>query len=342
MVKTKIIATLGPATDNKTILRKMIFAGLDAVRLNFSHSNLELHTNRLIMVRELNKTYSRSIKIIQDLEGYRIRIGVLKKEFLLKKGDVVYFTQEEPLRSNEVYFDYKGSLKGIPKNSLIYVDDGKIILKTKEIEKKRLKLEVILGGILKSKKGINIPEAKLEFEPITKKDIDDVKFAILHKVEYVAQSFVSKASDIRRLSNLIKPQHPNCKIIAKIENKEAIKNIDEIIDASDAIMIARGDMGICLPIHKVPIIQKEIIKLCKVAEKPVIVATQMLESMTEELIPTRAEVSDVANAILDGADFVMLSSETAVGKYPHKVVEMMNNIIKATENYKKGLKNLLL
>ncbi|MCM8819764.1 MAG: pyruvate kinase, partial [Candidatus Omnitrophica bacterium] len=227
MVKTKIIATLGPATDNKTILRKMIFAGLDAVRLNFSHGSLELHKNRLIMVRNLNKTYRRSIKIIQDLEGYRIRIGLVKEELLLKKGDIIYFTQKDAVGENEIHFDYKGSLKGIPKNSLIYIDDGKIILKTKEIEKNRLKLEVVLGGILKSRKGINIPDAKLEFEPITEKDIKDLRFAIEHKVEYVAQSFVSRAADIKKLSNLIKPQHPDCKIIAKIEKKEAIRNIDE-------------------------------------------------------------------------------------------------------------------
>jgi pyruvate kinase len=242
---------------------------------------------------------------------------------------------------NEIGFDYTGSLKGIKQASLVYIDDGKIALKVKTIEQKRLKTEVLAGGILKERKGVNFPEAKLEFEALTQKDKEDVNFAIEHKLDYVAQSFVNRAKDIELLAALIKPKHAQCKIFAKVESRDSLVNIDEIIKAADGIMVARGDLGICLPIYKVPVLQKEIIKKCRLAAKPVIVATQMLESMTEELIPTRAEVSDVANAILDGTDYVMLSSESAVGKHPDKVIAMMNKIIKYTQSYRDEQKKFL-
>jgi pyruvate kinase len=342
MVRTKIIATLGPSTDKEAVLRKMVFCGLDVVRLNFSHGTEEQHLKRLKMLRKINKKYRRAVKAMQDLEGYRIRIGKLERELLLKKKEIVYLTQERVLGNNrEIHFDYKGSLKGISSGNLIYIDDGKITLEVKGIERKRLKTEVILGGMLKERKGINIPEAKLDFEALTEKDKKDIQFAVEHKLEYVAQSFVRSAKDINLLKEILKQKGHACKIFAKIESRESLLNIDEIIEVTDGIMVARGDLGICLPIYKVPVIQKEIIKKCKVAKKPVIVATQMLDSMSEELLPTRAEVSDVANAILDGADYLLLSSETAVGKHPDKVVEMMNKIIKNTESYQKKLKELL-
>jgi pyruvate kinase len=342
MTKTKIIATLGPASSDKTILRKMVLAGLDVARLNFSHGLKEEHLMRLLTLRKINKNYHRHIKIMQDLEGYRIRVGRLAKEINLKKREIIYLTQADNIGSGrEISFDYKGSLKNIKKGSLVYIDDGKISLKVKAIEAKYLKTEVIGGGILKERKGMNFPEAKLDFEALTQKDKEDVKFAIKYKLDYVAQSFVNKAKDIELLKSIIKPKHPQCKIFAKVESRDALINIDEIIDVADGIMVARGDLGICLPIYKVPVLQKEIIKKCKLAHRPVIVATQMLESMTEELIPTRAEASDVANAILDGADFVMLSSESAVGKHPDKVVEMMNKIVKYTESYKDEQKKFL-
>lgn len=342
MPKTKIIATLGPASTTEGMLRKMILFGLDVARLNFSHGSIAEHSKRLAIIRGINRKYRRAVKVMQDLEGYRIRIGSLRKEVLLKKREIIYLVQGNIAGNEyEIGFDYEGSLKGIKSGNLIYLDDGKLALKVKGIEKRRLKAEVVMGGVLKERKGVNIPDAKLEFEAITSKDRKDVNFAIRHKLEYVAQSFVNSAKDIILLKDILKRKHPDCKIFAKIESKDALINIDEIIEAADGIMVARGDLGICLPIYKVPVIQKEIIKKCRLAAKPVIVATQMLESMTEELIPTRAEVSDVANAILDGADYAMLSSETTVGKHPHKVIEMMNKIIKYTENYRDEQKKFL-
>jgi len=342
MSKAKIIATLGPATDNEIILRKMALSGLDVARLNFSHGSLGEHLRRLKIIRLINKKYRRNISIMQDLEGYRIRVGRVATPITLKKKDIIYITKEDILgNSREVSFDYKGSLKGISKDNLIYIDDGKISLKVKKIDKARLKTEVISGGLLKERKGINIPDAKLEFEPITEKDRNDIQFTIKHNVEYIAQSFVNRAKDITLLRNILKQNKNEAKIFAKVESKDALTNIDEIIRASDGIIVARGDLGICLPIYKVPVIQKEVIKKCKIANKPVVVATQMLESMIEEEIPTRAEVSDVANAILDGADYLLVSSETTIGRYPDKVIEMMSKIIKYTEDYKEKQQDFL-
>jgi pyruvate kinase len=341
MVKTKIIATLGPSADTRTILRKMIISGLDAVRLNFSHGTHPEHLGRIKLIRGLNKSLRRSIKIIQDLEGYRIRVGELKAPLSLKKRRYLYLTPENIVGSEkEISFDYNGPLRGIKKDALIYIDDGKIVLQVKEKEKKRLKVRVVRGGLLKENKGINIPGVDLEFPPLTEKDKKDLRVAIEQKLDYVAQSFVRNARDLKLLKSILKPGHPECRILAKVESKTALENIEEIIAEADGIIIARGDLGICTPIHKVPLVQKEIIKKCLRKGKPVVVATQMLDSMTEEALPTRAEVSDVANAILDGATHLLLSAETAVGKYPHKVVEMMNKIIKSTENYLDRPKNV--
>jgi len=338
MVKTKIIATLGPCADSETVLRKMFIAGMDVVRLNFSHGRPNEHLRRANLVKRLNRKLRRAIKIMQDLEGFRIRVGRLKKPLLLKKRQMLYLTQEKAGGEKQrVHFDYKGSLRRFKKGDLVYIDDGKIILRVNEVAKKHIKTEVVIGGILKERKGINIPGIKLDFSLITPKDKDDVKFAIENKLDYVAQSFVRNAKDIVALRKIIKPQLPKCKIFAKIESLEGIRNIDAIIRQADGIIIARGDLGICVPIYKVPVIQKELIKKCRLAKKPAVVATQMLDSMTTEIVPTRAEVSDVANAIFDGADYVLLSSETAVGKHPHKVVDMMNKIIKHAEEYKKNL-----
>jgi len=339
MVKTKIIATLGPSTDSETVLRKMIVAGLDVVRLNFSHGNWNEHLKRVDLVRKLNRKLRRAIKIMQDLEGFRIRIGKLKKPLLLTKRQILYLTQEETVgEKRRVHFDYKGTLKSFKKESLIYIDDGKIILKVKEVGKTHIKTEIVIGGILKERKGINIPGIQLDFSPITLKDRNDIEFAIENRLDYVAQSFVRNAKDIIALRSIIKSQHPACKIFAKVESREALRNIDAIIRQADGIIVARGDLGICVPIYQMPVIQKELIKKCRLARKPVVVATQMLDSMTTEVMPTRAEVTDVANAIFDGADYALLSSETAVGKHPHKVIDLMNKIIKYAEEYKKNLK----
>ena len=228
-------------------------------------------------------------------------------------------------------FDYQGNLERIKPGRLIYIDDGNLILRVKSASTNSIKAIVVEGGILKERKGINIPGVDLEFEGITGKDKKDIIFGIAHKVDYIALSFVRDENDVRQAADLIKSTLPHCRLVAKIESRQAIRNIDKIIDATDGIMIARGDMGVAVPIHEVPIIQKQIIRKCNAAGKFVITATQMLEHMTEHSRPTRAEVTDVANAIIDGTDFVMLSGETAVGRFPHESVLMMNEIIKFTE-----------
>lgn len=339
MVKTKIIATLGPAIDSETVLRKMVLSGLDVVRLNFSHGKEEEHLRRLKLVRLVNKKLRRAVKTMQDLEGPRIRLGDFSKPILLSKRRVFYLAQKAGCGSEkEVHFDYFGSLKGIKKGQFIYIDDGKIVLLVQEVKNSRIKTCVHVGGMLYPRKGVNIPQAKLEFDAITDKDKNDLEFAIKHKLDYIAQSFVRSASDVIALRKLAAPRHPQIKIFAKIENQAGLDNLNKIIDAADAIIVARGDLGICVPIYKVALIQKDIIKRCKLKNKPVVVATQMLDSMTENPLPTRAEVSDVTNAILDGANYLLLSAETAVGKFPAQVIEMMNTIIKFTERYQKCVK----
>ena len=331
MVKTKIICTLGPASSSETMIRKMMLAGMDVARLNFSHGKPQELLQRIELVRLLNAKYLRRIKILGDLQGHRIRVGGLLAPVLLKKSRVVWLTQQNIKGSHEIIpFDYQGSLRSIKTGHQIFLDDGNIALEVIGRAKNRLKTKVIIGGLLKGHKGVNIPGARLEFGGISRKDIEDVSFCQKQNVEYIAQSFVRIKNDILGVRALLKPGS-RCQIVAKIENKEGIKNIDEIIKVSDGIMIARGDMGVSLPIYEIPIIQKIIIKKCNRAGKFVITATQMLESMTDNLRPTRAEVTDVANAIIDGTDFVMLSAESAVGRYPAEAVAMMNNIIKFTE-----------
>jgi len=331
---TKIFATLGPATNTETILRKMFKAGLDGVRLNFSHGCEAEHLKRVRLVRDLNKKMGRAIQIMQDLEGNRIRVGLLKKPIPLLKHTQFYLTQENITgTAKEVSFDYPATLDKIKVGMHIYIDDGKLVLEVKGKGRRRLKVKVLVGGILKENKGINIPEANLDFPLLTEKDKRDVKVAVREKFEYVAQSFVRSAKDLKALRGAMGEKGARRKLYAKIENRLALKNIDEIIDEADGIMVARGDLGVSVPIYKVPVIQKEVIKMCILKKKPVMVATQMLDSMTEEPFPTRAEVSDVANAILDGATSLLLSGETSVGKYPDKAVGMMNKIDKNTIRY---------
>jgi len=334
MVKTKIICTIGPSSDNVKVLRNMILAGMDIARLNFSHRSHARHKHCINLIRELNKKYRRRIGILQDLEGYRIRVGRFKnkKGIQLKKRQIVHLTNQNVLgRKNIIPFDYEGSLNDIKPGSRIYIDDGNIGLVVKSKTNKYLKAEVVIPGFLKENKGINIPDVALWFKGLTDKDKLDIEFGIRNRVDYIAQSFVRNKNDIIQIRDLVNPNLPNCKIVAKIESLQGIRNIDEIIDVSDGIMIARGDMGVSIAVYKIPVIQKLIIKKCNRAKKFVITATQMLESMVENLKPTRAEVTDVANAVLDGSDFVMLSAETAVGRYPVETVKMMSQILKFTE-----------
>ncbi len=339
MVKTKIIATLGPASSSETVLRKMIQYGLDIVRLNFSHGSHEEHKRRIEIIRSLNRKMRRAVKVMADLEGFRIRIGRLSKPLYLKRNTKFYLTQEPKSDlEEEIPFDYEGSLEKIKEDTFIYIDDGRIILQVLDKDKKRLKVKVIVSGELKSRKGVNMPEMDFGFTGPTNKDKDDIEFAVSNGVDYIAQSFVRNGQDIRDVRDIVNNRLTDCRFVAKVENRMALKNIEDIIAESDVVMVARGDLGISVPIYQVPMIQKDIIKRCQFAAKPVIVATQMLESMIEDTIPKRAEVSDVANAILDGATHVMLSAETAVGNHPHRVVDMMNHIIEYTERISKGVR----
>ncbi|MCG8431964.1 MAG: pyruvate kinase [Candidatus Omnitrophica bacterium] len=334
MPKTRIIATTGPASASRSLLRKMMLAGMDVARLNFSHGNHYQHGQRIEVIRALNKKYRRHIRILQDLEGFRIRIGRLKSRqgILLRRGQKVLLTQKELLgEGNTVSFDYAGSLESVPTGAAVFIDDGNIQLEVLKRVRRGLQTVVVSGGTLRERKGVNIPGVRFPFRGLTDKDCRDLSFGIEKKVDYIAQSFVRDQDDIGQIREIVSGKLPACRIIAKIENEEGIRNLEGILRAADGIMIARGDMGVSLPVYRIPVLQKTIIKKCLKAGKMVITATQMLESMTEHPRPTRAEVSDVANALLDGSGYLMLSAETAAGKYPVESVRMMNDIIKYTE-----------
>jgi len=334
-----VICTLGPSCQNLDVLKRIMISGMDVARLNFSHGSNKTHKQSINNIRQLNNTRRSKVKILQDLEGYRIRVGQfkgLRNMIELVKGSIITLVNEpEADKKDIIPFDYDGSLSDINIGSQIFIDDGNITLKVLSSDRNGIKAKVIVPGIIKEHKGINIPDINLSFKGLTDKDKDDLLFAIGNEVDFIAQSFVRNKKDVLGVREFINQHKFNCPLIAKIENRQGIQNIDDILDASDGIMIARGDMGVSLPIYEVPMIQKMIIKKCNKSKKLVITATQMLESMTSHLRPTRAEVSDVANAILDGSDYVMLSGETAVGKHPVEATKMMKNIIKFTEKSQK-------
>ena len=341
IARTKIVATLGPASSTYSTLRQMVASGMDVARLNFSHGTHKTHLANMETIRVINKKYKRRVKILGDLEGYRIRVRKFKgtdtKE-LKKKAKVWISGAEDNGDPSMIPFDYEGDLKRIKAGQLIYIDDGNIILKATGFASAKISAVVIEGGTLKERKGVNMPGVRIPFSGVTEKDLEDLEFAMKNRVDFLAQSFVRTAGDIKMIKDKVKPRLPDCLVIAKIESREAIKNIDGIIDAADGIMVARGDMGIAVPIYTIAVIQKMIIKKCNRKKKPVITATQMLEHMTEHSRPTRAEVTDVANAILDGTDFVMLSAESAAGAFPVESVKMMDRIIKFTETYENDIK----
>jgi pyruvate kinase len=342
MRKTKIICTLGPSSSKAAVLKKLALSGMNVARLNFSHGTRKTHKQSIDIIRRLNKTRRNKIKILQDLEGYRIRVGLFKgprKMVALAAGSIVTLINKPATdKQNVIPFDYQGSLYDIKTACHIFIDDGNIALKVKGRDKTGLKAVVYVPGIVKEHKGINIPDIKLKFEGLTEKDKDDLLFGIANKVDFIAQSFVRNEKDILSVREFINRRGFNCPLIAKIENRQGIENIDRIMEVSDGIIIARGDMGVSLPICEVPVMQKIIIKKCLRHRAFVITATQMLESMTEHIRPTRAEVSDVANAIIDGSDYVMLSEETAAGKHPVEAVRMMSDIISFTEKSIKSKK----
>lgn len=331
--RAKIIATIGPASNSKSTIRSLIRSGANVLRLNFSHGTHEEHLNHIKMIRSLNKEFDDPIGILLDLQGPKIRIGdVMDGMVLLKVGQKLTITIHEMVGNNhKISTSYQNLPKDVKKGDIILLDDGNIELRVLNLQEDEVVTQVLHGGMLKSKKGINLPDTNVSVPSVTEKDLDDLAFGLAHQVDWVALSFVRKAEDIRELREIICKKGKWTKIIAKIEKPEAVENIDEIIDTSDGLMVARGDLGVEIPMEKVPLIQKQIVRKCNVAAKPVIVATQMLESMIQNPRPTRAEASDVANAILDGADAVMLSAETAAGNYPALAVRSMARIIKSVE-----------
>jgi len=337
MMKTKIIATLGPASSSAAVLRKMFAAGLDVARFNFSHGTRTEHLAAINLVRTLNKSERRAVKLLADLKGNRIRVGALKAPLQLKKKQSVLLARGTDAGKDGgtvIPFDYKGMMSRVKKGHMVYIDDGNIALEVLEVTRAALICTVVVPGLLKEHKGVNIPQATLDFPVLNPEDSSDLAFAIAHDFDFIAQSFVRNRADVMAVTKAVRAAGSRAKVISKIEAREAVENIDEIIAVSDGLMVARGDMGITFPIWQIPMMQKAIIRKCNYFKKPVITATQMLESMTEHKLPTRAEVSDVANAILDGTDYVMLSGETAAGKYPAETVQMMNEIIKYTEDNK--------
>lgn len=331
--KTKIIATVGPASKSMEALTRLVKAGVDVFRLNFSHGRHEEHQEVIENIREINRKYGITIGILQDLQGPKIRLGEVEPGIILKKGKLVTITTE-PLVGNESILStiYKSLPRDVKPGESILLDDGKIELKVKETSNKEVICEVIYGGPVKSKKGINLPESKVSAPCLTDKDKEDLYFGLKNDVEWIALSFVSRAKDVKQLKDLIAKEGKTTRVIAKIERPDALKNIDEIIEVSDAIMVARGDLGVEIYFEEVPMAQKMIVKKANLAAKPVIVATQMMESMIENPRPTRAETNDVANAVMDGADALMLSAETAVGKYPIETIRSMTRTIKSIED----------
>ena len=335
-MRTKIIATIGPACAETKILTRMVEEGVSVFRFNFSHGTLASHEQLLEKIRVVQRKTHHRIQILQDLAGHRIRTGrfAKAKSVTLKAGQrFTLYRQRMPGSAHGVSLDYPGPFARIHPPQMIYIDDGKIHLKVTRNTEHRLVTEVIEEGTLGECKGVNMPGATLKFPPISEKDIRDLGFALRHRVEFVAQSFVRNAADILQVKRRLTADLPKCKVIAKIESRRGIAHIAEILRAADGIMVARGDLGISVPIHEIPILQKWIIAACNHRKKPVITATQMLEHMTNHPIPTRAEVSDVANAVIDGSDFVMLSGETAVGRSPVAAVTMMRTIIEHTERH---------
>lgn len=334
--KTKIVATLGPATSKKEVLRDMITAGVDVFRINFSHADYEDVKERIKMIRELNEEMQISTSILADLQGPKLRVGVMAGEVVVVPGDEITFVTGEPFEgtSERVYMNYANFPKDVNTGEHILLDDGKLMFEVISSNgNDQVKAKVIQGGPLKSKKGVNLPNTNISLPALTEKDINDAVFAISMDVDWIALSFVRFSQDLIDLQNIIK-EHSEHKIpiIAKIEKPEAVENIDKIVAYCDGLMVARGDLGVEVPAQEVPLIQKQLVLRAKKARIPVIIATQMMETMITSLTPTRAEVNDVANSVMDGADAVMLSGETSVGNYPVQVIEKMTSILNSVES----------
>lgn len=328
--KTKIVATLGPATSSRETLKKMVLAGVDVFRINFSHADYEDVKERVQMIRDLTEETGQHTSILADLQGPKLRVGKMKEEVVVHPGDKITFSTAKVFEGTKdrVYMNYKQFPRDVKAGESILLDDGKLMFKVIKTDgKTEVEAEVIQGGPLRSKKGVNLPNTAISLPALTEKDVKDAIFAISLKVDWMALSFVRHADDLKQLQALI-DEHSDHKIpiIAKIEKPEAVENIDKIVAYCDGLMVARGDLGVEIPAHEVPLIQKQLVLRAKRARIPVIIATQMMETMISSLTPTRAEVNDVANSVMDGADAVMLSGETSVGQYPVEVIEKMASI----------------
>lgn len=334
--KTKIVATLGPACSTKEVLKNMIEAGVNVFRINFSHADYNDVKEKIDIIRSLNDEYGYTTAILADLQGPKLRVGVMKEDVVVKPGDLITFQTAEdvPGTAKRVYMNYKEFPNDVNPGETILLDDGKLMFEAIETNRTTEVLcKVIQGGPLRSKKGVNLPNTKVSLPALTQKDIKDALFAIENNVDWIALSFVRTSKDLEELQDLIAENSDHkIPIIAKIEKPEGVENIDKIVAFCDGLMVARGDLGVEVPAHEVPLIQKKLINRAKTARIPVIVATQMMETMITSLTPTRAEVNDVANSVMDGADAVMLSGETSVGNYPVQVIEQMTQIIEAVED----------
>ena len=334
--RTKIVATLGPASSQKEMLLALIRAGVNVCRLNFSHGKQEDHQIAIDNIREINEQYKLNVGILADLQGPKIRIGMVKEGGVqLIKGAKINITTNESIGDDkQIYITYENFPKDVTVGEMILLDDGKLQLRILETNNKdTVACEVVYGGILTSRKGVNLPNTKVSIPSLTEEDLFNLEFALKNDVEWIGLSFVRTELDIVDLKRIISRSGKVARVIAKIEKPEAIDHIDAIIEATDGVMVARGDLGVEMPMEQVPLLQKMIARKCRAASKPVIVATQMLESMITAPRPTRAEVNDVANSVLDGADAVMLSGETSVGEYPVIVIETMQKIIKNVEEF---------
>jgi pyruvate kinase len=332
--RTKIIATIGPASRDRATLKKMFKAGVDVCRLNFSHETHKVHGETIKMIRSLNEEMNTDVAILADLQGPKMRVGQIENDKVeIKKGDILEITTKKQVgNSKRVSIDYEDFAHDVEANDIILIDDGKLKLKVVQSNKIDLvKAEILYDGFISSNKGVNLPNTEISLPGMTEKDVDDAHYAIENDVDWIALSFVRAESDVIELKQMIKRKKKKVSVIAKIEKPQAIERLDAIIAESDAIMVARGDLGVEIDFDRVPLVQKMIVEKSINASVPVIIATQMMESMIDNFSPTRAEANDVANAVLDGVDTLMLSGETAMGKFPVESIENMHKIIQYTE-----------
>jgi pyruvate kinase len=334
--RTKIVATLGPATSSKKVIKDMILAGVNVCRINFSHAVHKDLEKTIQSIREIDEELGTFTGILGDLQGPKIRIGNLAQEpiALATNDEIIFTTDEVEGTAERVHINYAAFPRDVHAGEKVLVDDGKLVFEVIETNNTNtVKLKVLYGGPLNSRKGVNLPDTAISLPCLTPKDEEDLAFALSQNIHWIGLSFVRQESDIDQLRSIIEQAGKDCRIIAKIEKPEAVANLDEIIASTDGVMVARGDLGVEIPLEEVPLLQKRIVKKSQQLAKPVIIATQMMESMIENITPTRAEVNDVANAVLDGADAVMLSGETSVGAHPVEVIKVMNRIVEQTETH---------